>query len=129
MSKESLDGSARLPAGCLVIGAAGTLAAIGTIWLCVAAANAPHKPSGNLFPAVAAQPKQKPDMHPSLSKAFSAGVLAGQVYKKSGRSKPTEREIDGFALRAVSEINPPDSMRGEAVSKFKSGFGWGWWQN
>ena len=129
MSKESLDGSARLPAGCLVIGAAGTLAAIGTIWLCVAAANAPHKPSGKLLHAAAAQPKQRLDMHPSLSNAFRAGMLAGQAYKKTGLSKPTERELDGFALVAIQELNPPANLRGQAVTKFKAGFGWGWWQN
>lgn len=129
MSKESLDGSVRLPAGCIVISIAMIVAGAGTGWLCVSAIRATPKPA----PVAKQQATQKralqEDAHPSIGQAFEAGMLAGQVYKRSGLSKPTEREIDGFALRAIDEINPPPQLRGEAVAKFRRGFGWGWWQN
>lgn len=65
--------------------------------------------------------------HPLVVSCFEGGIEFGRQHKATGLSRLTDRELDGFALVFVGKMNVPDDLRGHAVSKFKSGYGWGYW--
>lgn len=64
--------------------------------------------------------------HPAVKQAFESGYLFGMTQKKSGLAKLSEHELDAYALAACDELMVPKELRGHAVRKFKSGFGWGY---
>lgn len=102
---------------------------IGVLWmlavpaLLLAFALSPKKPAKK-HRRVAAPAATK---DPVSEAAFQAGYAFGAKWKASGLAKPTERELDEYALQLLAGSEVPDDKRGIFISKFKSGFGWGGW--
>ena len=64
---------------------------------------------------------------PVLRLAWNIGFEFGQRSKASGLAKPTENQVDDFALKAAKVSKVPGRDTGRFVTKFKSAFGWGYW--
>jgi hypothetical protein len=63
---------------------------------------------------------------PRVSMCFHAAFAMGKQFREQGRLKPSDTELHHIGLLACDEFKVPANMRGVAVDKFKSGFGWGW---
>lgn len=64
--------------------------------------------------------------HPRVQASFQAGYQFGAQHKSSGLSKLNERELDAYAMAACRKLDVPATLQGHAVRKFKTGYGWGW---
>jgi hypothetical protein len=63
---------------------------------------------------------------PRVSACFQVAMEMGEKFRREGRRKPSDSELHALALQACEYAKIPADMRGVAVEKFKSGFGWGW---
>ena len=63
---------------------------------------------------------------PRVSNCFQSAFALGKAYRQQGRIKPSQEELHLLGLGACDHYKVPPEMRGVAVDKFKSGFGWGW---
>lgn len=80
---------------------------------------------------IAAHDKMMDDLdaklkHPLVAGCFQAGQDFGARQKATGLARLEERELDVFALTFVGKLDLTDDLRGHAVRKFKSGYGWGY---
>jgi hypothetical protein len=66
--------------------------------------------------------------HPKADAAFKIGFEFAARNKASGMAKPTDQELDAYGLKVCEDLGVPDDIRGAALRKFKSGYGWGWRQ-
>ena len=75
------------------------------------------------------KPKQEKvaEKDPVLQLAWNIGFEFGQRSKASGLARPTESQVDDFALKAAAVSKVSSRDRGRFVTKFKSAFGWGYW--
>lgn len=64
--------------------------------------------------------------HPASKAAFDAGYQYGAKRKMSGLSRQTERDLEAYAWPKFQSIEMPDDVRGQAMKKFKDGYGWGY---
>jgi hypothetical protein len=64
--------------------------------------------------------------HPASKAAFDAGYQYGAKRKASGLSKQTERELEAYAWPKFQSVEMPDDVRGQAMKKFKDGYGLGY---
>ena len=136
MSQRSLADREPLSPSIVVVGSIVTAVLLTGVWLCVKA-SAPVPAKSSPLDSVAAPAAQaarptrqaaaatSPQMPSELQAAFKAGHLLGKIRRTSGLSKLTDRELDAPAVTAVRELNVPPNLAGEAVKKFKRGFGWG----
>lgn len=81
---------------------------------------------------IAAHDKMMDDLdaklkHPLVAGCFQAGHDFGARHKATGLARLEEKELDVFALAFVGKLDLTDDLRGHAVRKFKSGYGWGYW--
>lgn len=86
----------------------------------------PAKPKTNELSPHLQEMKQELE-HPMAKAAFQAGYDFGMKHKRTGLTKLTEKELDEYALMLCQKVNMPEDIQGTAVSKFKSGYGWGFW--
>lgn len=63
---------------------------------------------------------------PRVKACWDAAWAMGKTFRKEGKQKPSDSELHSIALAACEHYKVPPDMRGVAVDKFKSGFGWGW---
>jgi hypothetical protein len=63
---------------------------------------------------------------PRVSACFHAAYAMGQEWRQEGKRKPSDAELHAIGTQACDHFKVPKDMRGLAVDKFKSGFGWGW---
>ncbi len=114
--------------GCLLLFA---MAFVGGLWArCSPATPKPLSPErqAEIAESQARMDKLKAELeHPLVKAAFQAGYAFGQQHKTTGLTRLDERELDQYALLAASKLKVPDNLRGQAVKKFKAGYGWGFW--
>jgi hypothetical protein len=63
---------------------------------------------------------------PRVKACSDAAWSMGKTFRQQGRIKPSDAELHAMALAACDHMKVPVDMRGVAVEKFKSSFGWGW---
>ena len=63
---------------------------------------------------------------PRVKACSDAAWAMGKAFRQEGKQKPSDTELHAIALAACDHFKVPKQMRGVAVEKFKSGFGWGW---
>jgi|688.fasta_scaffold793663_1 hypothetical protein len=136
MSQPSLADRQPISLSLVVVGSIVTVLLLAAAWLCVKA-SVPAAAKSSPLDSVAAPARQaaRPTrqaaaptvnrMPPEVQAAFQAGHLLGKIRRASGLSKLTDRELDSPAVTVVRELNVPPHLAGEAVKKFKNGFGWG----
>jgi hypothetical protein len=136
MSQPSLADRQPLSPSLVVVGSIVTAILLAGVWLCVKASTPVQSNSSPLDSVAAPAPQAArptrqtaaataPQMPAELQAAFQAGHLLGKIRRTSGLSKLTDRELDAPAVTVVRELNVPPHLAGEAVKKFKRGFGWG----
>lgn len=64
--------------------------------------------------------------HPKVREAFSVGFAFGERHKGTGLSRLTEQQLEIYAVEACKQLDVDQQVHGEAVKKFKSGYGWGY---
>jgi hypothetical protein len=84
----------------------------------------PAKPNQELIEKLADLERKQKD--PRVSKCADAAYAFGQKLRREGAMRPGDAELHAIALRACETFGVPLEMRGVAVDKFKSSFGWGW---
>lgn len=65
---------------------------------------------------------------PRVKACSDAAWAMGKTFREQGKQKPSDSELHSIAIAACDHFKVPAQMRGVAVEKFKSGFGWGWSQ-
>jgi len=65
------------------------------------------------------------EQDPVAVAAFETGYELAVAWQSTGLARPTEGELDEYALRLVEKAQIPVEKRGVFITKFKRGFAWG----